>query len=187
MVLDEIRRKQWSPAGVQRLEDDLRVVTAGQIDRDDYEQLPQDRGQCVEPGFYLSRRAALHCPFADSLTEPSERLQHPMVGLASVAVSDGLPKGVLIRPSGQHLESIVRLLDEEVVVEQQLLEHLSRLRKVHFEGKRSRSGDEQLQGRESLLTVNHVSRFDHAGRHEDLIEYHRAHEVRDRVVGRRVI
>lgn len=161
-VLHEIRGKQRRAPVVERLEDNLRVVTWLQVDHDEPKVVPQRADKRVEPCGHLVRVTGDIAPFGDSVEEEGVRLHDPRCGENGrhdgVVVHRGAER-VLVAVGRPDLVDLILVLSDRRIVQH---EHLQRLR-VHrhavlLDYPLCRV-EQQLQRRQPLLTVNDVTDF----------------------------
>ena len=77
-VLNKIEREQRRPSGVQRLEDDLRVVARLERDRDDFQQIAERDPKRPDPLVVIAPVAELGEPAVDRAAEEGIGLIDPV-------------------------------------------------------------------------------------------------------------
>jgi hypothetical protein len=171
-VLDQIGGQQRGAPVVQSLEDDLGVVAGLQIDHDELQVVPQGLDQSPQPGGAVADTVRRKRPPSDLLHEEVVRAGNRASGQfrwdLKVVVHGGLECS-LVTVGWPDLEDLLRLLGDLRLVANQ---HLERLR-IHLGpmllGDPLCGVEQQLQGGESLLTVDHVPGGDVAGAGKRLV------------------
>src|SRR4051794_16493025 len=100
---------------------------------------------------------------------------------------DRLLKRHPIPESRKHLQLVSTLFNKELLVEQELFEHLLRVVGAILDCDRSCCGNEQLEGGQPLLAINNGPGVDHSCRHERLLKDNCTEKMRNVVVSWRVV